>query len=402
MKKSEKRQPKTLYFDYAATAPILKSALKAMNSAYGTDFGNPGAVHYAGRNSILLLDGARGKIAEIMGGEFNGTIFTSSATEANNLILKGLVKKYVRRERTGNISLPARIIISAAEHESVEQVAEKLSEEGTEVIRLSVKKDGRVDLSKLRDALNERTVIVSLIFTNNETGAVNDIRKAAEIIAEKRGDGQYPALHTDASQAFQYEDCSFGATNADAITLSSHKIGGPKGVGALVFRASKSVKLMESAMQGGGQEFGIRSGTENVPAIAGFAEAIKETDVLRIKERKRVYALKTALVKEIIRVLPEVKINGPSLREGSPHILNLWFPKKSAEEIVTAMDMEGIAVSYGSACSARVFRPSKAIIALGHSENRARESIRISSGRETKAQDIRKFARVIKKIATQV
>lgn len=397
MKKSEKQQPKILYFDHAATTPIIKSAKEAMDLAYEPRFGNAGSIHRAGMNSVSLLDKARETVAESLGGEFRGVVFTSGATEANNLFLKGAVKKYMNRARAENLSLPARIIISSSEHDSVEQVAEKLSEEGIEVLRVPVKKDGEADIKKLEEAINGRTVAVSFIFTNNETGAINNVKKAAKIIATKKKERQLPLFHIDASQSFRYENCSFAATGADAITLSSHKIGGPKGVGVLAFRESALLRNIESQISGGGQEFGIRSGTENVPAIIGFSFAFKEAIKLREAETKRVGELKTTLIKKIIHILPEMRINGPKPEESSPHILNIWLPGILAETLVMRMDMEGVAISYGSACSARAFKPSRAIMALGYSETRAKESIRISLGRETGKKDINEFVKLLKR-----
>ena len=398
MKKLRKQQPKTLYFDYAATAPVIKNVIRAISLESNSIFGNPGSIHKVGAKTMSFLDKAREEVAKAIDGEFGGVIFTSSATEANNLVLRGAVKKYIQRARTESIGLPARVIISTTEHESVEQTAEKLSEEGAEVIRVPIKKDGKVDLKALQSVLNDRTVIVSLIFTNNETGAVNDVKKVAEMIVRKRGEGEYPLFHIDAVQSFQYEDCSFIMTKVDAMTLSSHKIGGPKGIGALAFRDNSLLKLIDPIIRGGGQEFGMRSGTENVPAIYGFSVAMKEVKRLRQEEAKRVMALKKTLFEGITRIMPKAKINGPKLENGSPHILNIWLPEISAEDAVIAMDMEGVAISYGSACSARAFQPSKAIKALGYSETRAKESIRISIGRETKQEDVSKFIEAFREV----
>ncbi len=398
MIKLKKQPAKILYFDYAATAPIISKAAEAMREAERDGFGNPGSIHRAGINAVSFLDKARAKIATATKGDFNGVIFTSSATEANNLILRGAIEKYMACAKAHNIGLPARVIISASEHESVEQVATKLSESGVEVIRIRLNKNGKVDLGDLQRALNHRTVIVSLVFTNNETGAVNDIKKAAKIISGNDVCGESTIFHTDASQAFQYEDCSFEATGASAITLSSHKIGGPKGVGVLVFSDSSLLRRIEPQARGGGQEFGMRPGTENVPAIVGFAVAIEEAEHLRLKEIKHARKIKNILFAAIKHASPDAKINGPDIDQGSPHILNIWLPQVGAAEIVMAMDMEGVAISYGSACSARVFRPSKAIMALGLSEKRASESIRISTGRETRITDVKKFERAFKKI----
>jgi len=398
MKKLRKQQPKTLYFDYAATAPVIKNVIRAISLESNSIFGNPGSIHKVGAKTMSFLDKAREEVAKAIDGEFDGVIFTSSATEANNLVLRGAVKKYIQRARTESIGLPARVIISTTEHESVEQTAEKLSEEGAEVIRVPIKKDGKVDLKALQSVLNDRTVIVSLIFTNNETGAVNNVKKVAEMIIKKRGGSEYPLFHIDAAQSFQYEDCSFIMTKVDAMTLSSHKIGGPKGVGTLAFRDNSLLKLIDPIIRGGGQEFGMRSGTENVPAIYGFSVAMKEVKRLRQEEAKRAMALKKTLFEGITRIMPKAKINGPKLENGSPHILNIWLPGISAEDAVIAMDMEGVAISYGSACSTRTFQPSKAIKALGYSDARAKESVRISIGRETKNKDVNEFIEAFKKI----
>jgi cysteine desulfurase len=402
MKKFAKQYPKTLYFDYASTAPITKVAKEATDLAYSRGVGNPGSIHRAGMRAVSMLDNAREIIAGSLGGEFNGTIFTSSATEANNLILKGVVKRYVKQAKATLAPLPARVIISSAEHESIEKTADALSEEGVEVLRLPVLKNGKANLTLLEEAINSRTVIVSLIFTGNETGAINDIRKASKIISNKKKEGTLPLFHIDASQSLQYEDCSFLLTGADVMTLSSHKIGGPKGAGALIFRNSTFTKLIDSQLNGGGQEFGMRSGTENVPAIAGFAVAVREAINSREKERRRVLALKEELFEEVVRIFPKAKLNGPKLKEGSPHILNVWLPNVLSETLVMAMDVNGVAISYGSACSARAFKPSRAILSLGYSESRARESIRISIGKETTREDIRKFGRIMKKVSHSV
>jgi len=402
MIKSEKRQVKTLYFDYAASAPIIEKAERAMRAAESVEFGNPGSLHRVGTNAVSLLDKARETIAVATGGCFEGVIFTSSATEANNLILRGVVKKYMARAKTQNIGLPARVIISASEHASIEQTAMRLSELGAEVIRIRLKKNGQADIEELQAAINYRTVIVSLIFTHNETGAVNDIKKIAKIIRDNSANGGNIIFHTDASQAFKYEDCSFTTTESSVMTLSSHKIGGPKGVGALVFSNKSLLQFIEPQIRGGGQEFGMRSGTENVPAIAGFAAAIEEALRVRKAETKRCYAIKNMLFQSITRVLPTAKINGPKIEQGAPHIMNIWLPKIRAEEFVIAMDMEGVAISYGSACSARIFKPSKAIMALGFSEKRASESVRISIGKETKIADVKKFEHIFKKVINKL
>jgi len=348
--------------------------------------------------AMSIIDGSREIFSDILGGEFGGTIFTSSATEANNLALRGVVKKYTHRSGISDAAFPARIIISGSEHDSVHNVAERMSQEGCEIVHLPTKKDGRTDLSHLDEAINGRTVMVSLIYVNNETGAVNDIKKAAKMISEYRGGGAYPLLHVDASQAFRYYDCSFPFLGADMITLSSHKIGGPKGAGALCFRQENTLKMIEPIIIGGGQEFGMRSGTENVPAIAGFSAALNESFDIREKESRRLYEIKKIIAEGVVRIFPKAKINGPSPEKGSPHILNIWIPGKRAEDVLIAVDMAGGAISYGSACSVRAFKPSRVLIDMGLSEDRVRESVRISLGRETTKGDAKGLLNIFKNL----
>lgn len=402
MKKLKKLKPQILYFDYAATAPMNHSAKEGMNFAINNVFGNPSSLHREGASAISLLDKSREIISNALGGEFNGVIFTASATEANNLLLKGIAKTYIKKAKKENLALPARIIISASEHDSINETADKLSEEGLEIIRLPMQKNGAVNLKLLEESLNDRTIIVSLIYVNNETGAINNVSKASKIISKYKQERLYPIFHTDASQAVQYEECGFKFTGASAITISSHKIGGPKGVGVLVFEKASNMKLIEPQIYGGGQEFGMRSGTENVPAIYGFALSLKQVFSIRKKESVRLKELKKILAKMIVDIMPSVKINGPTLESGAPHILNLWLPKISAETFVINMDMEGVALSYGSACLSRANKPSRAISALGYDSARTKESIRISIGRETRKEDIYKFAKIFKKVITNL
>ncbi|MFA6650599.1 MAG: cysteine desulfurase family protein [Candidatus Paceibacterota bacterium] len=398
MKRSEKRQRKTLYFDHAATTPLTKEAFWAIEEAYSEGLGNPGSIHSFGRKALALLDKSREKIAGMLGGDFSGVVFTGSATEANNLAVRGTAKRYIRRPGISDGDFPARIVISDAEHESVEKIAEKMSEEGCEVVRVRVKKDGCIDLKALEEAINGRTALVSLIFTNNETGAVNNIKRASSIISEIRKERDYPLFHIDASQSFRYEDCSFLKTGADMITLSSHKVGGPKGVGVLCCRNKDILKKIEPLILGGGQEFGYRSGTENVPAISGFTVALEEADRLRKKETERLRGIKKYLFEGISEIFPKTRVNGPKIESSSPHILNIWLPGKSAEEVVVFLDMAGIAVSYGSACSARAFKSSRVLESMGYSEKRVLESIRISSGRETTMAEAKAFISIFRKL----
>lgn len=401
---------KKLYFDYAATTPINKEVLEEMLPYFGEHFGNPGSVHGFGQKAIATLDSAREAISKIMKTDFRGIIFTSGATEANNLIIQGVVKGFYRFIKKD--ILPLRVIVSAIEHESVLKTVEHLSDSGVEVVVLPVDGAGKINLDDLKGALNERTVLVSLMAVNNEIGSVNPIREAAKIISEFREElfksgkswGKiYPIFHTDAVQAFQYFDVEFENYGCDAITVSGHKIYGPKGVGILAF----SKRLLElnysqiifPLILGGGQEFGMRSGTENVANIAGFSKAIELVESGRVPVAQEIRELKNRLWEGIKKIAPNAKVNGSEdFSDSAPHILNVWFPGKRSETLMTQLDLGGLMASSGSACNARAFKPSYVIKALGHNVERASESIRFSIGKGVMEDDVDEAFEIIKNI----
>ncbi len=409
---------KRIYLDYAATTPIKPEVLKAMDEVFRINYGNPGSLHSFGQEAISIIDKAREGIAGVVNTDFRGVIFAGSATEANNLVLRGSVKQsQVSNLKSQNGQKP-RIIISAIEHESVLETAKDLSpygrsavggeDGGVEVIYIPVDKNGIVDLKKLHESLNERTVIVSIMYANNEIGTVQPIREIAKLIQEFRGSGTYPLFHTDAVQAFQYFPCSFNEIGADLMTISAHKMYGPKGVGALCVNSKFKSQLLLPIVTGGGQEFGLRSGTENTPLIAGFAKAVKLAVENRISEAKRVLELKNYFWKGLKKLFPKAEINGPkdlkqavrlsSLR-AAPHILNVRFPGVSGEEFLIRLDILGIAISAGSACSMRSAKSSHVLEAIGLSLKQAKESLRFSFGSGTTRKEIDEvLSRIIAKI----
>ena len=324
-------------------------------------------------------------------------IFTGSATEANNLVLRGAARKF-----RGVRSAPPRIVVSAIEHESVLETADDLAREGAEVVRIPVNAAGIADLKKIKESLTPETAIVSVMYANNEIGAVQPIREVANIVDDfkrklhERPEAKdpFPLFHTDAAQALQFLDCAADELGVDIMTISSHKIYGPKGIGALYVRDLGSLAPLIS---GGGQEFGLRSGTENVPAMVGFAKAIDLALVAWEKESPRIAALRDRLWAGIKKIAPDARINGPENNSGKlPNILNVYFPGRTAEELITKWDLAGLAVSAGSACRARAVQPSYVIEALGYSKERANASIRFSLGRPTTAEDIEGALKTIK------
>jgi cysteine desulfurase len=390
-------RPEKIYFDYAATTPLDPAVLRAMRPYLSEKFGNAGSLHSFGQEAMTALDRSREIIAASIRAGFREIIFTSSATEANNLAMRGAVKKFFVSDRR---SIKPRIIVSSIEHESVLETARDLEGDGIEVVYLPVDELGIIDLKKLEASLNKDTVLVSIMYANNEIGTIQPIQKIAEIIKTFKKEHleeetYYPLFHTDASQAFQFLNCTVADLGIDLMTLSSHKIYGPKGVGALY---TKQTSRLSSAMTGGGQELGLRSGTENIPAIVGFAKAAELLVNLRELTDKKLAGLREELWHGIKKIYPKAQINGdPSRGKSLPNILNVYFPGYEAQDILTKFDMLGLAASSGSACRARASLTSYVIEELGYPKERARSSIRFSLGRPTTKTEIARALRIIKK-----
>ncbi|MDO8536746.1 MAG: cysteine desulfurase family protein [bacterium] len=414
-----------IYFDYAASTPVAPDVLRAMEPYFLEKFGNPGSLHSFGQEAIAAVDKSRETIARALGrppdGGFREIIFTGSATEANNLALRGAIKGY------GSKIKNPRIIVSSIEHESILETAIDLERDGVEVIYLPVNNLGVVDLKKLKKSLNERTVLVSIMLANNVVGTIQPIVEIAKIIQEFRNKKEekpknknstfyilhsrfYPLFHTDAAQAFQFLDCNVNELGVDMLTISGQKIYGPKGTAALYVRAnrvqgsgSRVIKSLNPSgytlvpiITGGGQEFGLRSGTENVPAIVGFAEAVRLIAKNREKEGERIAKLRDYFWTELKKIYPRAELNGSEKdSERLPHILNVYFPGYQAEDFLTKLDLAGVAASAGSACRARVVGASYVIDAMGFPA-RAKSSIRFSFGRPTRKEDIDTALKIMK------
>lgn len=392
---------KRIYLDYAATTPVDPAVARAMQPYFGGNraaakFGNPGSLHAFGQEAIAAIDRSRETIARSIGAEFREIVFTGSATEANNLALRGGV-------RHTELKNP-RIIVSAIEHESILETARDLERDGVEVVYLPVDRQGIVDLTEIKKSLNDRTILVSIMYANNEIGTIQPIAKIAKIIHEH---SPKIIFHTDAVQAFQFLGCNVQNLGVDLMTISSHKIYGPKGAGLLYIKKDLIAgKKIETVTTGGGQEFGLRSGTENVPAIVGFAKAVELADKARNKEAKRIAGLRDQLKRGIVKIFPKAEINGghKNNSEGLPNILNIYFPGLAAQDLLTRFDLAGLAVSSGSACRSRAMESSYVIEALGYPDARARakSSIRFSLGRSTTQQDIQAALKLFFKIIRTV
>ena len=408
-----------IYLDYAASTPVDPKVVKVMEPYLVEAYGNPNSLHSFGREAMASVDTARTILARSIGALSEEIIFTGSATEANNMALRGAVRAarevFLRsghpalqknQHQSDKISINPRqkIIVSAIEHESVFDTAKDLEREGVEVAVIPVDKEGRVNLKFLEKELNEMTVLVSIMYGNNEIGTIQPIRRIVDVI--KNSAATYPLLHTDAVQAFQYLDCDVNALGVDLMTLSAHKLYGPKGIGALYIKSNLKSQdsklhqpLISPLVTGGGQEFGMRSGTQNVPAIVGFGKAVELVQEEKRKEEKRIRLLGEYYWHKLKEIFPRAERNG-SIEKGTslPHVLNVYFPGMRAEDMLIRLDMTGIAVSSGAACAARNAKPSHVLRAIGCNPERVEGSLRFSFGRKTTEQEIRRALEIIKRL----
>jgi len=416
---------KKIYLDYASTTPVDKEVEKAMRPYFGLRFGNPSSLHGFGQEAMAAVDNAREVIAKSIRADFREIIFTGSATEANNLVLRGVVKNF----SLGQIDSRnrPRLIVSAIEHESVLETAKDLEKRGVEVVYIPVSKDGLVNLKKLRESLNERTILVSIMYANNEVGIVQNIAEIIRMIRDVQEDRKngfqippmgraskfgmtgdnFPLFHTDAVQAFQYLDCDVNKLGVDFMTLSAHKIYGPKGIGVLYVKSQTSntklqtnyKKVLEPLITGGGQEFGLRSGTENVLAIVGLAKAVELRNKLLLNENKRVEKLRDYFLNELKKIYPKLKVNG-SFRNRLPNNLNVAFLGQKSLDLLVKLDLAGVAASSGSACSARVLKSSHVLNAMNLDLKYIESSLRFTLGRGTRRGNIDYVVKVFQKILT--
>ncbi len=412
---------KRIYLDYAATTPLDEGVFKAMRPYFSDIFGNPGSLHSFGQEAMGAIDKSREAIAKMLEVDFRDVIFTSSATEANNLVLRGIVKATRMTRMASELSekrhsehsdyLP-RVIVSAVEHDSVLKTTRDMEQEGLiELKILPVDEEGVVSLPELKKLLNDKTVLVSVMYANNEIGTIEPISKIGAEIAKFRATGTYPLFHTDAVQALQYLDCRPNELGVDFMTISGHKIYGPKGVGALIMgRKTHNIKqgasgtkqdsrlsvpwsMLQAQITGGGQEFGLRSGTENVANIVGLAEAVRVSEKIKQEEAKRIFGLRNYFWEKIVLINRKARLNGPDVRGGEkyarlPNNINVYLPGVLAEEALTYLDMQGVAVSTGSACSARGAEPSHVLRAMFGDDKIARHSLRITLGRGTDRRQV--------------
>lgn len=376
--------------DHAAATPLHERVLRAMKPYFSTDFANPSSLYSLGVKAKKAVEAARRTVAEILFTQPDTIVFTSGGTESNNMAIFGVAQKVKR----------GHVITTKIEHDSVLRAVEELEKQGFEVTYLDVDEYGFVSVDQVKKALKKETVLVSVMYANNEIGTIEPIADIGREIVKWRKENKtaYPYFHTDACQAAGALELSVEKLHVDLLTLNGSKIYGPKGVGVLYKR--RGVKL-GSLMFGGRQEFGMRAGTENVSGIVGFVKALELVQEKKEKENKRLVELRDYFITNILKMIPQVELNGPSIVSNSkkykkekeqmirlPNNINLSFKNIEAEALMFYLDSYGILCSTGSACSTESNEPSHVLTACGYSKQRAEASLRFTLGKDTTKKDI--------------
>jgi len=361
-----------VYMDHAAGRPVDERVLQAMIPYFTQKYGNPSTIHTFGNEAREAIEAARGKVADLIGAsKKEEIIFTSGATESNNLALKGAA---LRNRDRGN-----GIITSSIEHMSVLNTCKDLGKQGFEVRYLPVDRHGVVDLEALEKEVNNRTVLVSIMYANGEIGTIEPIREISEVV-HSRG----ALLHVDAAAAAGQIPIDVNGENIDLLSLSSNDIYGPRGVGALYIRTGTRVVPI---MQGGGQERGLRSGTENLPGIVGMGKAAELARAEMRDESQRLVKLRDRFIKGVLESIPVSFLNGHPTKR-LPNNVNVRFSYIEGESLILSLDMEGVACSSGSACTSKTLEPSHVLLAIGLKHEEAHGSLLFTLGRQNTEEDV--------------
>lgn len=372
----------TIYFDHGATTPMAPEVITAMTETMRSTYGNPSSVHQQGRKAKALLSKARKESAKSIGSLESEIIFTSGGTESDNIAIR---QTALSRQHLGK-----HLITSAVEHPAVLETMKELQRSGFEVTILEVSETGELTVEQVAEALRPDTILVSLMWTNNETGVNFPITDIGQLLKDHQA-----YFHTDAVQAFGLAEIDVRAANVDLLSASAHKINGPKGVGLLYQRQGIHLPPLQT---GGKQENQLRSGTENIPGIIGFAKAI-ELAVATKEERRSAYQ---ELQDQVLTTLEEeniaFEVNGTH-SDKSSHVLNLWLKGLPNQQVLMQLDLVGIAISIGSACTAGAVRPSHVLNGMfGENNERGSESLRVSFGLGNTAEQVAKLVSELAKI----
>lgn len=381
-----------IYLDNSATTPIDPAVLEAMLPFLSSQYGNPSSIHYYGQQARAAVDRARHQVADLINARPNEIIFTSGGTESNNLAIKGIVESSQLLGGQIDRGTP-HIITSGIEHPSVTNVCEDLEKRGCEVTYLPVYENGIVKLTDVEGSLRENTILISIMAANNEIGTLQPISDIGQFVRRLRESGRRIWLHTDAVQAVGKVHVDVEEIGCDLLSLSAHKVYAPKGVGALYVR--RGVRLHPQNL-GGRQERGLRGGTESVANLVAFGKAAEMASTDWETAGNRVSLLRDRFEKTVLETIPGASVNG-DLNHRLPNISNISFESIEGEGLLINLDMNGIAVSTGSACSSGSLEPSPVIRALGRPDDLARGAIRFSFGKENTDDDVERVLEVLPK-----
>lgn len=356
---------KIIYFDHAATTAVKPEVLEAMMPFFSNKYGNASSVYYIGRESKKAIEDAREKTASALGAQTREIFFTGSGTESDNWAIKGIA--YANRSN-GN-----HIITTNIEHHGILHACKFLEKEGFEITYLPVDKEGLIEPEQVKEAIRPDTILISVMFANNEIGTIQPISKIGKVARENG-----IPFHTDAVQAIGNIKVDVGDQNIDLLSLSAHKFYGPKGVGVLYIK--KGTKI-SSLMHGGAQERGRRASTENIPGIVGLGKAIEVADENLERYNEKLLRLREKTINEVLKNIPHVRVNGHRLKRLSGNI-NFSFEFVEGESLLLMLDVKGIAASSGSACTSGSLDPSHVLLSIGLPHEIAHGSLRLTFGDE--------------------
>ena len=366
---------KTTYMDYSATTYVKPEVLDAMMPFFTEKFGNPSSFYGISRETKMAVDNARAQVAKAINCDPNEVYFTGGGSEADNWAIKGIATAHMKK---GN-----HIITTKIEHHAVLHTCEFLEKFGFEVTYLDVNEEGFIDLKQLESAITDKTILVSIMFANNEIGTIQPIKEIGAICREKK-----VLFHTDAVQAIGSVPVDVKEMNIDLLSLAGHKLYGPKGIGALYIR--KGVRI-DNLIHGGGQERGRRAGTENIPGVVGLGKAIEIATESIEENRARLTVLRDKLIDGILERIPYARLNGPRGDKRLPGNSNISFEFIEGESILLSLDFEGICASSGSACTSGSLDPSHVLLAIGLPHEKAHGSLRTTLGAASTEEDVEKL-----------
>ena len=375
-----------IYLDNAASTAVHPEVVKEMMPYFDTQYGNPSSIHQFGRKAKNAIEKARKQVATLIGAEPNEILFTSGGTESNNTILDGVLT-------SNSEPYPEHIITSSIEHEAVLQPCKEFENVGIKITYLPVDEHGIVNPDDITNSINEQTVMVSIMFANNEVGTIQPIKEISEICKKY----QIP-LHTDAVQAVGKIPINVKDLGVDALSISSHKINGPKGIGALFI---KKGLMVTPQILGGGQENGMRSGTENVASIVGFGKACEIAKERLNRNISHFQTLHSSILSKIVKEISHVKLNGHPEKRIFNNV-HLTFMGVNGEDLIIKLDEYGIAASTGSACSVHTQKASHVLKAMGFNHEQITGSLRISFGYMNTLDEIDQTVEVLKKVVSEL